>query len=284
MDDLAKLLRCFTDPLCDIDARKKATDSIKDSQELWHTKEYPKFLKVFLEPLLAQLTSTQPQFEDTELQKLRHSVLEVLSKLPPNEVLRPYLPKLLELCLTILNSDNQANGVLAMRMLLDLNKNLVRSSVQGFEPQFVECVNFIAKVYAEFQATFAEAFGPNPAKLPTDFSSTFRSLKMVSECPLPLMFLMQLFPVYAKTRVPALLPSMAAAACQRGPELSALPPCPQAVWEKEMEKRQRDMRERQQRGQPPEQMSEDKWKELVQEKWKEGVLGAVTDLKIAQVG
>lgn len=207
---------------------------------------------MFLEPLVAQFTSTQPQFEDTELQKLRHSVLEVLSKLPPNEMLRPYVPKLLELCLSILNSDNQANGVLAMRMLLDLNKNLVRSNVQGFETQFSECVNFIAKVrnetaanvgharrvlvllevqrrqvslvrqvqhlmgvycrgsdavrmkthesqgtcrthsmghllqvYAEFQATFAEAFGPNPAKLPTDLSSTFRSLKMVAECPLP---------------------------------------------------------------------------------------------------
>lgn len=73
-------------------------------------------------------------------------MLEVLSKLPPNEVLRPYLPKLLELCLALLNGDNQANGVLAMRMLLDLNKNLVRSNVQGFEAQFIECVNFIAKV------------------------------------------------------------------------------------------------------------------------------------------
>lgn len=105
-------------------------------------------------------------------------------------------------------------------------------------------------------------------------------------CPLALfavMFLMQLFPVLAKARVPALLPSMVTAACQRGPELSALPPCPQAVWDKELEKRQRDMRERQQRGQTAEQVSEEKWKEQVQEKWKEGVLGAVTDLKVAQV-
>jgi len=85
----------------DIDARKKATDSIKDSQELWHTKDYPEFLKLFFEPLVSQLTNSSPQFEDSELQKLRHSVLEVLSKLPPNEVLRPYVPKLLELCLQV---------------------------------------------------------------------------------------------------------------------------------------------------------------------------------------
>jgi hypothetical protein len=132
----------------DIETRKKATDNIKDSQELWHTKQYGKFLDVFFEPLVAQLTSTPPQFEDSELHKLRHSVLEVLSKLPPNDVLRPHMPKLLDLCLQLLQTDNQANGVLAMRVLLDLNKNLVRSQVQGFERQFEDCVKFIEKVSA----------------------------------------------------------------------------------------------------------------------------------------
>jgi len=33
-----------------------------------------------------------------------------------------------------------------MRVLLDLNKNLVRSHTQGFEHQFNECIDFIAKV------------------------------------------------------------------------------------------------------------------------------------------
>jgi transformation/transcription domain-associated protein len=126
--------------------RKKATDAIKDSQELWHTKEYRRFLEVFFDPLVSQLTSTPPQFEDSELHKLRHSVLEVLSKLPPNDVLRPYMPRLLALCLELLRNDNQANGVLAIRVLLDLNKNLVRSQVAGFENQFSECVAFIEKV------------------------------------------------------------------------------------------------------------------------------------------
>jgi hypothetical protein len=72
----------------------------------------------------------------------------VLSKLPPNDALRPHMPKLLDLCLQLLQADNQANGVLAMRVLLDLNKNLVRSQVQGFERQFEDCVRFIEKVRA----------------------------------------------------------------------------------------------------------------------------------------
>eukprot|EP00882_Tetradesmus_deserticola_P031002 GHRQ01035036.1.p1 GENE.GHRQ01035036.1~~GHRQ01035036.1.p1 ORF type:complete len:256 (+),score=123.77 GHRQ01035036.1:160-927(+) len=185
LESLTRLAKIFTDPSCDIEARKKATDAIKDSQELWHTKEYRRFLEVFFEPLVSQLTSTPPQFEDSELHKLRHSVLEVLSKLPPNDVLRPYMPRLLALCLELLRSDSQANGVLAMRVLLDLNKNLVRSQAAGFEGQFNECVAFIEKVYAEFPATYSEAFSSSPPRLPSDFSPTYRSLKMVAECPLP---------------------------------------------------------------------------------------------------
>ncbi|KAF6251279.1 hypothetical protein COO60DRAFT_1464415, partial [Scenedesmus sp. NREL 46B-D3] len=236
LESLTRLAKVFTDPSCDIEARKKATDAIKDSQELWHTKEYRRFLEVFFDPLVSQLKSTPPQLEDSELHKLRHSVLEVLSKLPPNDVLRPYMPRLLELCLELLRNDNQANGVLAMRVLLDLNKNLVRSQVAGFEGQFNECVAFIEK----------------------------------------------LFPQLAKARVPALLPSMVAAACLRGPELSALPGVPAALWEREQQRRDREASQRAARGSEGQLLPEEKWREQVNDKWREQVLAAVADLKVAQ--
>ena len=58
--------------------------------------DYPEFLRVFFSPLLSQLTGTAPQFEDSELHKLRHAVLEVLAKLPPNDTLKQYLPQLMQ--------------------------------------------------------------------------------------------------------------------------------------------------------------------------------------------
>lgn len=64
--------------------------------------EYPEFLRLFFSPLLAVLTSSPPQFEDSELHKLRHGVLEVFAKLPLNETLRPYLQQLLQVrCLCL---------------------------------------------------------------------------------------------------------------------------------------------------------------------------------------
>lgn len=52
------------------------------------------------------------------------------------------------MCLSVLYNDNQANGLLAMRLFVDLSKHLVRSQnqVAAFEPQFNEALNFILKV------------------------------------------------------------------------------------------------------------------------------------------
>jgi hypothetical protein len=153
--------------------------------------EYPEFLQLFFEPLLSQLTSTQPQFEDSELHKLRHGVLEVFAKLPLNDTLRPHLPQLLQVraaccvacvgrfcwwhvpvpdapctsraaaaamraharaheqvCLSVLNTDNQANGVIAMRLFLDLNKHLARAQVANADQYFNDAVAFMHKVRA----------------------------------------------------------------------------------------------------------------------------------------
>jgi hypothetical protein len=95
---------------------------------------------------------------------------------------------------------------------------------------------------------------------------------------------MQLFPQLAKARVPALLPSMVAAACLRGPELNALPGVPAALWEREQQRRNREASQRAARGGEGQLLPEEKWREQVNDKWREQVLAAVADLKVAQVG
>jgi hypothetical protein len=98
------------------------------------------------------------------------------------------------------------------------------------------------------------------------------------------MFLMQLFPQFAKQHVPRLLPSMVAAACLRGPELSALPGVPAALWEREQQRRDREAKVLAAKKLEAQLLPEEKWKEQVNDKWREQVLAAVADLKVAQVG
>lgn len=56
----------------------------------------------------------------------------------------------LQVCLSVLHDDNQANGLLAMRLIVDLNKQVVRSQAQvaSYEQQVNEVLNFIHKVRA----------------------------------------------------------------------------------------------------------------------------------------
>ena len=82
--------------------RRRALEAIKDSLELLHTAQYPGFLSSVFDPLLAQLTSTAPQFErGAELQALRHGALEALSRLPASDAFKPYAPRLCDACLTV---------------------------------------------------------------------------------------------------------------------------------------------------------------------------------------
>eukprot|EP00879_Flechtneria_rotunda_P005042 GHRR01005319.1.p1 GENE.GHRR01005319.1~~GHRR01005319.1.p1 ORF type:complete len:3477 (+),score=1416.33 GHRR01005319.1:1112-11542(+) len=106
---------------------------------------------------------------------------------------------------------------------------------------------------------------------------------MVAEAPLPLMFLIQLFPALAKARVPAMVPSMIAAVCQRGPDISALPGPPPAFWEHERLRLEREQMERREKGLAAGPGADSRWHEQVQDKWREALLGAIQDLKIGQV-
>lgn len=65
---------------------------------------------MFFSVLVSQLSSTAPQFEDSELHKLRHAVLEVLAKLPPNDKLQPYLNQLMQVCVSVCVDTREAEA------------------------------------------------------------------------------------------------------------------------------------------------------------------------------
>jgi hypothetical protein len=98
------------------------------------------------------------------------------------------------------------------------------------------------------------------------------------------MFMMQLFQPLARTKIPQLIPLMLATACLWGPELNALPGVPAALWEREQQRRDREVTARAARGDGGQMLPEEKWREQVNDKWREQVLAAVADLKVAQVG
>lgn len=56
-------------------------------------------------------------------QKIRNMLLEVLNRLPNNETLRPHVLSMLTLCMKLLETDNEENAVISLRIIFDLHKN-----------------------------------------------------------------------------------------------------------------------------------------------------------------
>ncbi|KAK4773935.1 hypothetical protein SAY87_028954 [Trapa incisa] len=210
---------------------------VRDSLEIAHTAEYLNFLKCYFRAFSAILLQiTKPQFIDNIEHKLRNVIVEILNRLPHSEVLRPFVQDLLKVAMQVLTTDNEENGLICIRIIFDLLKNFrptLESEVQPF-------LDFVCKIYQNFGATVNHFFesgaisSENVQPIDTSdqgisptgnmYSGTVelnpsnRSFKIVTESPLVVMFLFQLYSRLVQTNIPHLLPLMVAAISVRGPE------------------------------------------------------------------
>jgi hypothetical protein len=85
---------------------------VKDSLELVHTANYANFLKFYLPVFKQLLKEVPPQTSNTPEHKLRNQLLEILNRLPHNELLRPLCTELLELTMEALLIENEENSTI----------------------------------------------------------------------------------------------------------------------------------------------------------------------------
>lgn len=224
---------------------------VRDSLEIAHTAEYSNFLKCYFRAFsVILLQITKPQLTDNPEHKLRNIAVEVLNRLPHSEVLRPYVQDLLKVAMQVLTTDNEENGLICIRIIFDLLRNFrptLENEVQPF-------LDFVCKIYQNFRLTVSHFFEngaavPVPVPVPVPVSvpvggedvkpmdvsdqaittttgyvgagqlnPSTRSFKIVTESPLVVMFLFQLYGRLVQTNIPHLLPLMVAAISVPGPE------------------------------------------------------------------
>lgn len=238
-----------------IQTRLQMAMEVRDSLEICHTGEYLNFLKCYFRAFSAVLHHiTKPQFTDNPEHKLRNIVVEILNRLPHSEVLRPFVQELLKVAMHVLTTDNEENGLICIRIIFDLLRNF-RPSLENEVQPFLD---FVCKIYQNFKATVSYFFengammAPPPPALPSTSGSigsslsgddvkplevsdqvgpsgsyvgatgqlnpSTRSFKVVTESPLVVMFLFQLYGRLVQTNIPHLLPLMVAAISVPGPE------------------------------------------------------------------
>ncbi|KAE8707127.1 hypothetical protein F3Y22_tig00110387pilonHSYRG00919 [Hibiscus syriacus] len=231
--------RHLMEPDLPIQTRLQMAMEVRDSLEIAHTSEYLNFLKHYFRAFsVILLQITKPQFTDNPEHKVRNVVVEILNRLPHSEVLRPFVQDLLKVAMQVLTTDNEENGLICIRIIFDLLRNFrptLENEVQPF-------LDFVCKIYQNFRLTVSHFFdnaamGMEVDVKPMDTSSSVdqgitssgyagngqlnpstRSFKIVTESPLVVMFLFQLYSRLVQTNIPHLLPLMVAAISVPGPE------------------------------------------------------------------
>lgn len=95
---------------------------------------------------------------DNKINKFRHVILEILHRLPNNEVLKPYAQELLLLVMSVVDLDNEENAIQGLRVVFDLQKNY-RPQLESEVPRFLQvskeqgCSSVFANVHVTSNRT-----------------------------------------------------------------------------------------------------------------------------------
>lgn len=130
--------------------------------------------------------------KDSPEQQLRHLLLEVLSKTPPHELVRPLAPNIMDTMIHVIRTDNEENAVLAIKITVDMYRTH-KDSLASQAEAFINTVNDLYKnmddlVQTTFEANIeshaAGASPPKPGDVSHALSPGMRSFRVMSECPI----------------------------------------------------------------------------------------------------
>lgn len=230
----------------------RAAKELRENIDIVHGNEFPLMLSALLPSFSSVLTHrTKPSPDTSSVEhQFRNTILDVISKFPCNDVLRPHAPHLVALAIDILNRDYEENALLACRIIFDLYK-VYRALPQDYVQPYVDYVlnayrslpvaiqrNFVlpTAATAPADATKADADNNNTtmtSPMESVESSTSPppkvlalrsnvSFRVLTECPLMVMLMFQLYPKYVNSNVPVLIRVMMEALALRAPKLESL--------------------------------------------------------------
>ncbi|TID14916.1 hypothetical protein CANINC_004587 [Pichia inconspicua] len=199
--------------------------------------EYKTFLEKILPVILKQLKAIPASFiSNSNEQKLRFLILDILHRLPFNDIFQPHAIEVSDNLMEVLKSDNEENGLQCMKIITSLHKsfkNYMSSKVE-------EYMDFLKIVYENFAQLVDEQFGIQQKETldeaviqtektndvdikgdpssPSDFGSNdevsashtlfkaTKSFKMAAECPITLVSLYSTYKTLLDSTVNDVLP------------------------------------------------------------------------------
>lgn len=148
VDGFASHLR---DQSMDIRSKLNIASELRDSIEINQvTADQDHFVPQLLPEITRLLEQTPVSMSSFSLEhKLRHCLLDILSRLQPSEALKPEAAKLLDLMVKIIKCDNEENGIVCMKVLTNLHrayKSLLADHVQPFLDLVIELITNVPQL------------------------------------------------------------------------------------------------------------------------------------------
>nr|CAD7427559.1 unnamed protein product [Timema monikensis] len=129
--------------------------------------EYPTFLDHSMKKFLKILQDGEPLFiGEYNIQQVRKLILEMIHRFPSNDHLRPYVKHILTLMLKLLETDNEENALVCLRIINELHRHFRPT----FNPEIQHFLNFVKTIYRELPNHLSNIFEPRPNYRVTDLS------------------------------------------------------------------------------------------------------------------
>jgi transformation/transcription domain-associated protein len=180
----------------DIAVQLKAAADIKDQIDMVNTAEYPQFLQLIL-PIMIDLLNRY----DCKLNLL---MLEIIHRCPHNDYLKAFAAPLMNSLLGVLVHDNQDNGVLSLKIIVDLHKNY-KMLLEDLVPRFLDIVKLM---YQNLEKSVQRAFAKDQLDAASEkyFDKSINSFKVLTDCPVIVALLFSLHRRYVDAYVPEFVP------------------------------------------------------------------------------
>ncbi|VEN46895.1 unnamed protein product, partial [Callosobruchus maculatus] len=160
MNQFRSYVTMLGDPDCKDGLKLKATQEIsKHFEMILNSPMYPSFLDHSLKIFLKILDEGDPLFiAEYNLQQVRKLILEMLYRLPANDILKPYVRSILQLMMKLLEIDNEENVLVCLKIIIELHKQykpLFNPSIQRF-------LQFVKSIYSNLPNHMDKIFEPRP--------------------------------------------------------------------------------------------------------------------------
>ncbi|TIC01039.1 hypothetical protein E3Q17_01964 [Wallemia mellicola] len=173
--------------------------------------DYAKYLSTLLPAFLGVLRDSKISLSSgSNEHKFRNTILTLVHRFPPSPSISSRVPELFDVLLNTLRNDNEENGWLCVKIIIDLVRSFKKecegpskSFLEVFKGMLEQMPNVVSQVFpqdgsglcsepSKFKGSGTTA---EPNQAPKELLAAFNSFKVITECPIAVVCIVQSYQI-----------------------------------------------------------------------------------------